>query len=162
MYLSPFLQPCNTRRVPCGRVQGNGTMIYKRAVAKLRAQEWSAIAIEIGIVVVGVFIGTWVANWNQDRIEQKEIGRLLQQLHTEVASFAERTTDVRRYYATTDRFAHVALDGWAGDPAPTTVSWLRWARRAASLRARTGAISTTYTSGSVRSCGRRVPGVRIS
>lgn len=92
-------------------------MIYKRAVAKLRAQEWSAIAIEIGIVVVGVFIGTWVANWNQDRIEQKQIGRLLQQLHTEVASFAERTTDMRRYYATTDRFAHVALDGWAGDPA---------------------------------------------
>ena len=94
---------------------GDATMIYKRAVAKLRAQDWFAITIESGIVVVGVFMGTWVANWNQDRIEQKEIGRLLQQLHTEVANFAERNMDIRRYYATTDHFAHVALDGWSGD-----------------------------------------------
>ena len=41
---------------------GDGMMIYKRAIAKLRGQEWSAIAIELAIVVVGVFMGTWVAN----------------------------------------------------------------------------------------------------
>ena len=35
-------------------------MIHKRAIAKLSAQDWFAIAIELGIVIVGVFIGTWV------------------------------------------------------------------------------------------------------
>ena len=38
-------------------------MIYKRVAARLRAQDWLAITIELGIVVLGVFIGTWVANW---------------------------------------------------------------------------------------------------
>ena len=36
-------------------------MIYKRFAANLRAQNWFAIAIELAIVVIGVFIGTWVA-----------------------------------------------------------------------------------------------------
>ena len=37
-------------------------MIFKRAIAKLRAQDWMAISIELVIVIVGVFIGIWVAN----------------------------------------------------------------------------------------------------
>ena len=32
-------------------------MIFKRAVARLRAQDWTAISIELLIVIVGVFIG---------------------------------------------------------------------------------------------------------
>ena len=40
-------------------------MIYKRAIAKLRAQDWFAIFVEFAIVVAGVFVGTWVANLNQ-------------------------------------------------------------------------------------------------
>lgn len=42
-------------------------MIYKRVAARLRAQDWVAITIELAIVVVGVFVGTWVADWNQAR-----------------------------------------------------------------------------------------------
>jgi hypothetical protein len=36
-------------------------MVFKRAVAGLRAQDWIAITIELAIVVVGVFIGIQVA-----------------------------------------------------------------------------------------------------
>ena len=32
-------------------------MIYKRVAARLQAQDWLAITIELTIVVVGVFIG---------------------------------------------------------------------------------------------------------
>ncbi len=45
-------------------------MIFKRAVARLGAQDWLAIAIELAIVIIGVFIGIWVANWNQERSER--------------------------------------------------------------------------------------------
>ena len=44
-------------------------MIYKRVGARLKAQDWLAIAIELIIVVAGVFIGMQVSNWNADRIE---------------------------------------------------------------------------------------------
>ncbi len=32
-------------------------MIYKRVAARLRAQDWVAITIELAIVAVGMFIG---------------------------------------------------------------------------------------------------------
>ncbi|MEO8455863.1 MAG: hypothetical protein ABI454_11965 [Sphingomicrobium sp.] len=45
-------------------------MIYKRVAARLRAQDWVAITIELGIVVVGVFLGTQANNWNQSRLNR--------------------------------------------------------------------------------------------
>ena len=60
-------------------------MIFRRAVAKLRAQDWSAIVIELGIVILGVFIGTWVANWNQERAAQ---------LLAELAALPSKNIDV--------------------------------------------------------------------
>ena len=39
-------------------------MIFKRAAAKLKAQDWTAIGIELVIVIIGVFIGTQVSNSN--------------------------------------------------------------------------------------------------
>ena len=42
-------------------------MILRRVVANLKHQHWTAIGIELVIVVVGVFIGMQVSNWNEDR-----------------------------------------------------------------------------------------------
>ena len=33
-------------------------MVYKPAIAKLRAQDWLAIGIELGIVIIGVYMST--------------------------------------------------------------------------------------------------------
>jgi hypothetical protein len=52
-------------------------MILRRLTENLRAQNWTAIAIEFLIVVIGVFFGTQVANWNQGRIEKRETERML-------------------------------------------------------------------------------------
>ncbi len=45
-------------------------MIYKRVAAWLRGQDWVAILIELGIVILGVFVGTQVSNWNATRTER--------------------------------------------------------------------------------------------
>ena len=90
-------------------------MIYKRAVAKLRAQDWVAITIELGIVVLGVFIGTQVSNWNAGRLEGAETQHRLDQFKPELHRIRGRVENVRHYYATTRRFAVVALAGWADD-----------------------------------------------
>jgi len=91
-------------------------MIFKRVYAKLRAQDWSAIAIEFAIVVLGVFVGTWVANWNQERLSKAETHRLLVQLKPEVDRIIDFATNTRAYYATSHRFGDTAFKGWAGDP----------------------------------------------
>ena len=39
-------------------------MLLRRFIEHVRKQEWTAIAIDFVIVVVGVFIGIQVANWN--------------------------------------------------------------------------------------------------
>jgi hypothetical protein len=65
-------------------------MIFKRAAAKLRAQEWTAIATELAIVVVGVFIGTWVANRNQDAVQRASTIRLLSQFKSEIRLQAQQ------------------------------------------------------------------------
>lgn len=92
-------------------------MIFKRAVAKLRAQDWTAIFIELGIVILGVFIGTWVANWNQQRQAQSQARQMLLQLQPELKQLEAFSESARRYYAITSRYADVALAGWRNDPA---------------------------------------------
>ena len=52
-------------------------MILRRVIAHFRKQEWTAIALDFLIVVVGVFIGIQVSNWNAARVDQNALdGRL--------------------------------------------------------------------------------------
>jgi hypothetical protein len=42
-------------------------LLLRRVIDHVRKQEWTAIWIDLLIVVVGVFIGIQVSNWNDDR-----------------------------------------------------------------------------------------------
>ena len=91
-------------------------MIYKRVAARLRAQDWLAITIEVGIVIVGVFIGTQVSNWNQERLEKRETQRMLAQLNPQIQAMNTYFSTARDYYATTRAYASTAIAGWRRDP----------------------------------------------
>lgn len=91
-------------------------MIFKRAIARLHAQDWLAISIELAIVIVGVFIGTLVANWNQGRIEARQTRQMLVQLLPELRRLERFSGKSRVYYATTGSYAQTAFAGWRGDP----------------------------------------------
>ena len=75
-----------------------------------------AVAIELAIVIVGVFAGIQAANWNQQRQERQETRRLLSQLEAELATFRGFLDQLDGYYATTRRYAATADAGWRGDP----------------------------------------------
>lgn len=90
-------------------------MIFKRFAANLRAQNWGAIAIEFAIVVAGVFVGTWVANLNQTRIEAAETRQMLRSLTGELQTNISAFRTVIDYYATTRRYAATAFAGWRED-----------------------------------------------
>ena len=92
-------------------------MILRRLTANLRAQNWTAIGIEFFIVVIGVFIGTQVSNWNQERIERRETERMLEQFRPELQTQVEFFDAARTYFATSRRYADQALAAWADDKA---------------------------------------------
>jgi len=47
-------------------------MLLRRIIEHLRTQNWSAVFLDFIIVVVGVFVGMQVDNWNQGRIDQNK------------------------------------------------------------------------------------------
>jgi hypothetical protein len=86
-------------------------------VARLKAQDWLAITIELGIVIVGVFIGTQVSNWNETRLEKTVTQRMLTQLVPQLRGMTEYFDAARTYYGVTRNYATTAIAGWRGDPA---------------------------------------------
>ena len=44
-------------------------MVIRRIREHVTAQNWFAVAIDLGIVVLGVLIATQVSNWNENRLE---------------------------------------------------------------------------------------------
>jgi len=91
-------------------------VILRRLSANLRAQNWTAISIELIVVIVGVFIGTQVSNWNADRLERRKTERMLVQLRPELKAMSGYFDNAREYYATTRSYAKTAFSGWEGDP----------------------------------------------
>lgn len=44
----------------------------RRLLERLRSQSWTAVGIELAVVILGVFIGIQVSNWNQDRLARRQ------------------------------------------------------------------------------------------
>jgi hypothetical protein len=68
-------------------------MILRRVIGHFRQQEWTAIAIDFVIVVVGVFVGLQVNNWNEaraDRVrEAAHLAGLAQDIRADIADIDE-------------------------------------------------------------------------
>jgi hypothetical protein len=66
-------------------------MILRRVIQHVKKQEWTAIWIDLVIVVVGVFIGIQVANWNEDRssryAEKRHLEEIAEDLRADIAIF---------------------------------------------------------------------------
>ncbi|MEO7748436.1 MAG: hypothetical protein ABIR86_03890 [Sphingomicrobium sp.] len=91
-------------------------MFVRRLTTSLKQQHWMTIVIELVIVIVGVFIGTQVSNWNEVRVEQRDNLRVLGNLRPEIASMVANFATIGTYYDTERRYADVALAGLRGDP----------------------------------------------
>jgi len=64
-------------------------MILRRISENVRSQNWFAVAVEFFIVVVGVFMGLQVQDWNEARKERVEEHSLLSRLHVETLELIE-------------------------------------------------------------------------
>ena len=119
-------------------------MIFKRAVAGLRGQNWLAITIELAIVIIGVFIGIQVANWNEERLERHETQRMLTRLKPELRNLLDLYASARTYYATTRDYAATAFAGWRSDPEVNDRDFVIAAYQASQIYGRFGTNNATW------------------
>jgi len=75
-------------------------VILRRLSEHVKAQNWFAVALDFLIVVIGVFVGLQVNNWNDARLERRES-----------AIFTERLRDDLRQEA----WSYSFLVGYSGD-----------------------------------------------
>jgi len=85
-------------------------MAIRRFRDHVTRQDWFAVAIDLAIVVVGVFLGMQAANWNQARIERSEADEYRARI---VANLRANETDIRaraNYYRQVRAHAIAALE----------------------------------------------------
>ena len=87
-----------------------------RLAANLRSQNWTAIALEFVLLILGVYLGILAANWNLGKLERQEAVRLIYQLDAEMTPVQAELDSMDNYYEVTGRYATQALAGWRGDP----------------------------------------------
>lgn len=84
-------------------------MLLRRIIEHVKAQNWTAIAIDFVIVVVGVFIGIQVSNWNDERKDasrtQSYYNRLIADLESERRALLARID----YMSVTETYGLSAL-----------------------------------------------------
>jgi hypothetical protein len=90
-------------------------MIARRLLRSLKDQHWTTIAIELIIVIIGVFIGNQVSNWNEARLERLQTQRMLDQLVPELHNQLTFFDFAKTYYRHTRGYADQALAAWRGD-----------------------------------------------
>jgi hypothetical protein len=98
-------------------------MIFKRVVAKLRAQDWVAISIELVIVTVGVLIALAAQQWVNDRAQRNQMKVSMNAVNEELAEHYGYAVEYRVVYpclrAQMDRLRDRVLNSGATlDPMP--------------------------------------------
>ena len=66
-------------------------MLLRRITKHVTDQNWFAVFIDFLIVVVGVFVGLQVQNWNADRLAKEDEQRVLTQLQEQFSIFIDKS-----------------------------------------------------------------------
>ena len=94
-------------------------MVVRRFREHISDHNWFAVAVDVGIVVLGVFLGTQVNNWNAGRIEASQAEhhrrRLLQELDFNVRQYVAQVAYYDQVLRHGER-AMAALDDESADP----------------------------------------------
>jgi len=89
-------------------------MILRRIITHLRKQEWTAIAIDFLIVVLGVFLGIQLGNWNAARLERAQSAVFTRALEADLHADASLYRGVAGYYESVRENAERVLESLEG------------------------------------------------
>ena len=88
------------------------TLIPRRLYEHVRTHNWFAVVVDFVIVVVGVFIGIQVSNWNEERHERDAAKIYVERIREDIAASARNTENLLQYYRLVRTQALAALDGF--------------------------------------------------
>ncbi len=91
------------------------TTSLRQVSGSVRDQNWTAIAIEFVLVILGVFLGIAAANWNEERLAKRENSILLRQADITISDFLKYIESLDNYYAVAGAYGDRAAAGWNGD-----------------------------------------------
>ena len=85
-------------------------MILRQLANAVREQSWFTVAVELSLIVVGVFLGIQVSNWNEARLDRQLEDQVLQRL---IVDFRDIESDslsrLSRYVRQTEDLRSLAL-----------------------------------------------------
>ncbi|TDR23165.1 DUF6090 family protein [Marinicella litoralis] len=91
-------------------------MILRSVTKHVREQNWFAVFLDFMIVVIGVFIGIQVSNWNVERAGEKQAQVLIERLNEDLENDLEVLVSTLDYQAVVRTYAVRAVDGFNGVP----------------------------------------------
>ncbi|NNE41792.1 MAG: hypothetical protein HKN14_12845 [Marinicaulis sp.] len=86
-------------------------MILRRITEHVKAQNWTAVGLDFVIVVVGVFLGIQVANWNATQANKRTAQKAVESVQAELSSNQEMLRIWIDAYGTYRAHALATLDG---------------------------------------------------
>ena len=84
-------------------------MVIRRFREHVAEHNWFAVTVDVGIVVLGVFLGAQVTSWNQDRLDRQQGHDYRLRLIDELTANQADMLDRRRYYSSVRDHARRAL-----------------------------------------------------
>jgi hypothetical protein len=84
-------------------------MILRRVISHFKKQEWTAIGLDFLIVVVGVFVGLQVSNWNEGRAVDQQSALFTERLTADLLEEAWNFQFLVGYYDDVLTHANKAL-----------------------------------------------------
>jgi len=87
-------------------------MNSRRIYEHVKSHNWFAVAIDFVIVVVGVFIGMQVSNWNAERNEGRAARAYIERIREDLKASARSVENAAEYYRAVKTHALAALDGF--------------------------------------------------
>ena len=89
-------------------------MILRSVTTHVKDQNWFAVFLDLVIVVIGVFIGIQVSNWNADRAGETKAQVLIKRLYGDLNHDNEVVISLLKYQAVVKNYAITAIDGFNG------------------------------------------------
>jgi len=84
-------------------------MILRRIAAAFHRQDWSTVGVEIIIVVLGVFLGIQMANWNDARIDEGRARAYLERIGLDLDADLATLADRKRFWGEVSRYGEIGL-----------------------------------------------------
>ena len=97
-------------------------MILRRITEHVKEQNWTAVALDFVIVVVGVFIGIQVANWNEVRGDRARAELILEDIAADLKADLTEIDNTARAASIRFSVSETILNHSIGWTAPSSIS----------------------------------------